>query len=95
MNVNTNNGWLLGEASSSQKDILVYELLKYNANIHINDDGPLISACYSCKKKYYKVIEILLKYGANVHARNDEPLKIALRNNDKKLHNLLLQYENN
>jgi hypothetical protein len=64
-------------------------LLKYGANVHMDNDEPLKMAC---ENGYVSIVKILLKYGANVHADDDQALILACENGHESVIDLLLKY---
>lgn len=53
---------------------LVKVLIDNGADIHIENDLPLI---YASRNGYYDIVELLTDNGANIHAQNDKAFNLA------------------
>ena len=70
----------------------IEEAFKNGADIHIQNESPLRSAC---EDGSYKAVKFLLEHDADVNIYDEEPLRNAVYNNHIEIVKLLLNYDAN
>lgn len=76
---------------------IIYELLKYNANVDDTNNGTIFSPlCYAIYREYTDIVKILVNFGANVNysvdGKNTRPLHLACQTRNFEIIKTLLNY---
>ncbi|AQN68741.1 putative ankyrin repeat protein [Saudi moumouvirus] len=73
-------------------DIIKY-LIESGADVHIENDSPLIKAIYSGVYRDNKaIVQYLIENGANIHVDNNKPLILACEKDQLEMVKLLIDY---
>jgi len=71
-----------------ESETMIRFLLENGADVHYEDDRPLIQCC---EGGYTGVVKILLEFGADIHVKKDKPLRYATAYENYNIMKILLE----